>query len=494
MQKLLMKQSLLISILTVLVFSFFWRFGNYNERWTLSQDQARDGIIGFHMVQNFTLPLIGPPSSAGMFSFGPYYYWLIALFTLIIPVVNGPWIGFTLLSILTVVVFYFIGDKLLCRLAGVIFALIAEFSAELIFHSTDMLNPIPLSLTSALVILFIILLIDHKKIFYSFLVGLFIGISINFHLQAIGLLIILPLISLINSFHTVQKVNVFLLSIVGLVVSFIPLIIFNGLNQNILFTNIWQFIFANNNSSGVENNLITDLFIFWPQFWGQVIAHNNWLGYIFIILFLIALVIATGKKLNKSLYILGLTLLFQFLFIYIYSGVRSPVYLIVFQSFFIFLSGWIIFQFQFIHKYLSLLLLIILLMITLPANIKTFQNNNSQISIISSIKEKIDLEIFTDVKILSDQNSNMISLPLYYLYKKENKISESGIEIIVCENKLVKTEDGITEKWSCPVDITPIAETDTYKIYKKDSLSTEQQEQFTEIKSEEIYNSLYTNY
>lgn len=489
-----MKDKKILLIISIIILgACFWRFINYGERWTLSQDQARDGIIGLHMVQNFTLPLIGPPSSAGAFSFGPYYYWLIALFTLLIPVINGSWIGFTLLSLLTVVVFYFIGEKLLCKLAGVIFALIAGFSSELIFHSSDMLNPIPLSLTSALIILFIILLIDHKKIFYSFLVGLFIGISINFHFQAIGLLIILPLISLINNFHTIQRVKIFLLSITGLFVSFIPLTIFNAIHQNILFSNIWRFFYTNKNSSGVENNLITDLFIFWPQFWGQVLAHNNWIGYIFIVLFLIALVIATGSKINKSLYVLGITLVFQFLFMYIYSGVRSPVYLVVFQSFFIFLSGWIIFQFQFIHKYISLLLLIILLMITLPANIKITQNNNSQISPILSLKEKVN-SIDNSFKIFGDDNSHMLSLPLYYLFAKEHKISNIGTEIIACEKKLIKDSDRITEKWSCPIDVPVIAEVDNYRIYRKDSLNIEQQKQFKEVKSEEVYSWLYTNY
>lgn len=98
----------------VLFFDVFWRFVNYPNRWTLNQDQARDAIIGLYTLTQKTLPLIGPPSSAGAFSFGPIYYWLIALFTAVIPISPfGPWIGFTLLSAASVIIFYFFGRNLL---------------------------------------------------------------------------------------------------------------------------------------------------------------------------------------------------------------------------------------------------------------------------------------------------------------------------------------------------------------------------------------------
>jgi hypothetical protein len=494
-QKIIHHKLELLILLVVITTSLFFRFANYGERWTLSQDQARDGIIGLHMVQNFTLPLIGPPSSAGTFSFGPFYYWMIGLFTLIIPLVNGPWIGFTLLSVFTPVIFYYIGKSFGQKIYGLIFGLLASFCSELVFHSTDMLNPVPLSFFVALLILCIIQLIDKKKIMYTSIIGFIVGICINFHFQALGLVIVLPVISFINTYKLKQRLSIFALSVIGFIASFIPLIIFNFSHQNILFSNILNFIFGKQVSSGVENSLITDIIFFWPQLWGQTIAHLPVLGYVFILLFLVALVFALGDKktVNKSFYSIGIIFLFQIIFMYIYQGVRSPIYLIVFHSFFIFFLGWIVLNFYHFNKYLGIGLCIAILLITLPANIAIVRNNGSQVSTIVTVKKQID-STDRNVQILSDENSRMLALPLYYLYSKENTISESGTELIACEKKLIKDSDGVTEKWSCPIEITPIAETENYKVYKRESLSSEQQKQFSEIKSEEIYSWLYTHY
>lgn len=481
----------------VILFSLFWRFANYNERWTLSQDQARDGIIGLHMVENFTLPLVGPPSSAGNFSFGPYYYWLIALFTLIIPVVNGSWIGFTLLSVGTSILFFYIGKQFAGNIMGLLFGIITAFSSELIFHSTDMLNPIPISFLVALLFLLIIKLVDHRNIIYSLFIGFIIGLSINFHLQALGLLTVIPIISIFNTFNKNNKLKVLGLSLFGLFISFIPLLIFNFSHQNILLNYIYSFIFGGQTSSGVENNIFSDLVFFWPQLWGQTIAHFPLLGYIFILLLLFAGVFSIGEKktLTKSFYVIGITFLFQVLFLLVYQGVRSPVYLIVFHSFFVFLLGWILLNFYNFNKYIGLGVFIVILLITVPANIKIVKNNGSQISTIMSIKEQIDQTLNnSDVYVLNDQSSNMLSLPIYYLYKKENRVYENGNRIVLCENKLIKTSDGITEKWSCPIEVPVIAEYDKYKVYAQEKLSNDLQEVFLEMDSTSIYNSLFKTY
>ena len=73
----------------VLFSAIFWRFTNYSNRWTLSQDQARDAIIALEAIKEKGLPLLGPPSSAGPFSFGPTYYFLIIFFTILSSIVSS---------------------------------------------------------------------------------------------------------------------------------------------------------------------------------------------------------------------------------------------------------------------------------------------------------------------------------------------------------------------------------------------------------------------
>ncbi len=212
-------------------------------------------------------------------------------------------------------------------------------------------------------------------------------------------------------------------------------------------------------------------------------------------LFLLALVNATGnfKNLRKSFYVIGITFLLQIVFLFVYQGVRSPIYLIVFHSFFIFFGGWIILNLYQMNKYFGITILFIVLALTVPANLLITKDNGSQISTILSLKNQIDRKA-ADVLLLSDQNSSMLSLPLYYLYAKGNRISENGMHIILCENKLVKDSDGITEKWSCPMDVPVIAEEKQYKVYESTVLSEEQKNRFNRIKSEEVYSWLENNY
>lgn len=51
-------------LLVIVLFASFWRFYNYENRWTLHQDQARDAVIGLYAIEIRQLPLLGPPSSA----------------------------------------------------------------------------------------------------------------------------------------------------------------------------------------------------------------------------------------------------------------------------------------------------------------------------------------------------------------------------------------------------------------------------------------------
>lgn len=481
---------LLFLIGIVLIFSLFWRFVNFGQRWTLSQDQARDGIIGLYSISYAVFPLVGPPSSAGSFSFGPYYYWLIILFTLIIPAVNGPWIGFTLLSASTTLIFFGLGYLNGGKSAGFIYGMLSAFSSGLIFHSPDMLNPVPVALLTSLAFLFIYLLVDKKKIFFAFWTGLILGIAVNFHYQALGLLIMVPLIPIFSGLDLRKKFYILFLGILGTLTSFLPLIYFNFTHQNILFTNFLKFLIGGPNGAGNGNSFLNDIFVFWPKFWGETLINIPLSGYFFLLLFFTALFLKFGNKKNfdKSFYIISIAAIFQVIFLFIYRGVRLPVYLIVFQPFFVYLTGWSIWILFKTKRYIGAGILIVIILVSIPGNWQIVNNNQSQAADIFSLKSSIDGKISGPVKIYSDEKSNMVALPLYYLYLEENRISESGQEIFVCENRIIYGGDASESKWSCPEDLPVIAEKNNFKTYRKDKLTPGFTP--TELNQEKIYNWL----
>src|SRR5579859_7282680 len=81
--------ALLIAILTL---ALFLRFYNFTNRYSLGSETVRDAFVGIIGAQQLQLPLVGPFSSFGQFTFGPWYWWELIFFTLIAKTVFSPWI------------------------------------------------------------------------------------------------------------------------------------------------------------------------------------------------------------------------------------------------------------------------------------------------------------------------------------------------------------------------------------------------------------------
>src|SRR3989344_393208 len=81
----LLKNETKILLLAILIIVLVLRFYNYENRWGLAYDQARDVIVTHEALLRQTLPLIGPFSASGPFVFGPYWYWFNMLLAIIAP-------------------------------------------------------------------------------------------------------------------------------------------------------------------------------------------------------------------------------------------------------------------------------------------------------------------------------------------------------------------------------------------------------------------------
>jgi 4-amino-4-deoxy-L-arabinose transferase-like glycosyltransferase len=498
------KRNLLILSLIILC-AIFLRFINYDNRWTLSQDQARDAIIGYISLQNQTLPLVGPPSSVGNFSFGPFYYWLIVLFSLLGQgLINAPWIGFTVLSLIPVILFYFIGKDLGDSKLGLILATVAAFASAPIFHSVDMLNPIPLIWSVSFVLFCLVKLLKKPQVIYALLLGLAIGLSINFHYQAFGLLVIPLVIIALGKFSNNKKLQIFILSFLGVLITFIPLIIFNFQNEGKLLTNLLGFSASGGPTLRSIPGFFKDLGVFWPQFFGEVLVFKQNLGYLFYAVFLsTGYFIWKNKTVNRSWLIILVILLIQAIILRIYNGVRAPVYLLTFHPFIIFLTGFSIWFLWNKKNNLGPIFLTIFLALSSYSNLEIIKGYTVK-PLIYETKKIVDEKHRESIDFYTKKDSGMISLPLYYLLLKENRLSEngykqslkpetqvSGYRIGVCNDKVLDTG-----KSFCPIDIAPFFSKENFAIYDLNTTDFNkiQELEFERLTQQEIYSWLTDYY
>lgn len=478
-------------IFLVLFSAFSWRFINYSERWTLSQDQARDAIIGLEAIKERSLPLMGPPSSAGAFSFGPTYYWLIILFTLLTPnLVFGPWIGFTLLSFTSVLLFYMIGKSLGGKYLALILGLIASFTSSDVFNAPDMLNPMPIGFLTTLSFISAIYLIEKQKIFYSLILGLSVGLAINFHLQALGLLTFFPLCIFLNNFNFKQKLKVVFGLICGLITAFAPLIYFDFNNKGVWINSIFQYLTVGQNKFNNSLSLINEIATFWPNFSGEIIFNNQSLGYLIIVIFIVSLMLVLRQKpiAKKSVQIILISLLLQIVALHFYKGPRMPVYLISFHPYFIFFLGFSVWE---IWKFQRILAVFLLLFILTWQSISNYQiiNTGSQVQKVLKIKAELKSKIKPPYDIYSYPSSFNISLPLFYLLQKEGKISENGVKIGVCDHYINRSENLTDYDENCPSNENIIISEENLRIYDLKNASN-----LFKITPEKIYSWIYDNY
>ena len=99
---------------------------------SIGQVQGREAIIGIEGARQKQAPLVGGFSSAGPFTWGPWFYYQMILFTVIFPTFYSPWIYMGIAYLLTILILFKIGVELKDKNLGLILALLGTFSPDLI--------------------------------------------------------------------------------------------------------------------------------------------------------------------------------------------------------------------------------------------------------------------------------------------------------------------------------------------------------------------------
>ena len=324
------KYQILVGLILLLALSL--RFYNFFDRWGLGNDEARDVAIAREALARHEIPLIGSFSSAGPFVFGPFFYWYIMLSYMLVPFVyTAPWILLELIGVGTVVILMYCAKKIAGNNFALVVGLLAATSPQLVVRSLLLGQHSFIAPLAALMILFLLFLIEKKKLIFAFLMGVAIGAAINFHTQAINLLIFSPVIFFIPGITWRYKIIGFLVTLAGVLLSLSPLIIWDAPQQFANFRNILDYLLIGQHRIYVPNSWRLFLFNYLPHYWAFVVGGKEFIS--LILMSLVGLLIPLAiyrRKFPNILFYLLIPFAILLLVNRYYKGERSESYLIYF--------------------------------------------------------------------------------------------------------------------------------------------------------------------
>ena len=420
-----------ISIFLIIVLAGILRFYNYENRWGLAYDQARDVIVAREALKLFQLPLIGPFSSAGEFVYGPQWFWILMVFVGIYPFsVITPWIIQTLLYVGVVGLAIIIGKDIHSKKLGLILGFLTAISTSQVSHATNLTSPSMVGIFAFVAIYFFVRYIKTGFIKNAFWMAFIVGTSINIHFQSIGLLVLVPISFILDKNKNLKKL--FYL-VGGTIVPFIPLIFFDITNNFFESRNWIEYILHGQYAIYIPNRWLTYVGVYWPSSWIKVIGGIEFLGYVVPILFSIFIAINIFRK-NLSRVMFGLIFSFFSIFLMLryYRGERIDSNLIFLHPFILIFTGWVILKTLKLNHFAGLALALVIIIFTLKMDLIQIKNADNFAAILAQEWREDLIKTFPNKKFsVYDYQYKHVhkSLPLVLFLEDKNKIDDEGLRI-----------------------------------------------------------------
>lgn len=417
-------------ILLILLLGALLRFYDFPNRYSISGDSARDAMVAFESASRLQLPLTGPFSSLGSFTFGPWYFWIISMGALVLRFAFAPWLLITLSSIFTVYLMYKIGTQVFNQKTGLTLAFITAISPFQNITSTGLTNPNITAFFSALSIyLFLRSFRSKNPKTLPFFFGLILGISVTIHYSVAGLLPLAPALLLRSN----QKISSFIKSIGGILAAFTPTLLFELNNNWFNLKNIIYYYQVGQYNIYVPNRWLFYIRDFWPGFLAEFFGLHIYIAVpLTLAIIAISLYLIYRKKFSLTLLILTIILAINFLILRYYRGERSYGYLqylypllITFLGIFI---NYILTQFK--SKYTIIALISAFFLVTFINTAPKFERSYKNATIIemsNAIIENFPSEKFMLYQCESYSYDNIYGMTLYL--EKLNKIDPNGRKI-----------------------------------------------------------------
>lgn len=416
-----------IILLIIIFLGIFLRFYNTPLRYSLGDDSSRDALIALSGSTQLQLPLIGPFSSLGPFTFGPWYYIQLIIFTMVTRFMYAPWIFMGICSVLCIFIMYKIGEILENKILGLLLAFLVAISPVQILTAVTLSNPWIVSLYATLSI-WIFLKISKEPIsnWWSLLLGIILGIGINSH-YSMAALLVLPLIYF---FYKPKQYISFFFICLGIFISFIPLLFFDLQNNWYNLRNISYTYMHMKERIYVANSWTIYIRNFWPYYWSETIGVPMVIGTGIMIASVVAVGIAFAKKRLSILLILLLIAFFiDFIQLRYYGGERFISYLQYLQPFVFIFTGYLLFQISKIRYglYGICFLLGILCFFVMPENLNKFTATALEVNVYETtnfIREKYPSK---KIALYNCKEYNYTKMQaILYILSAENRIDKSG--------------------------------------------------------------------
>lgn len=420
-------------LLGILLLATLLRFYNFPNRYGFDSDAIRDVNVAYYAATHFFFPLTGPFSSAGPFTFGPFYYYFLSFSYYLFPSAFAPWILISILSVVTVFVMYKAGEALGGKVLGYITGLLAALSASEIQSGTGVsnLNFVPF-LSAVSLFLLLIIIQDKKKIWSwaSFLLGVSLGLCINMHYQSAGLLVFPVIVLLYKGIANWRKIVLFS---VGIFLTAIPLLVFNLLHnwhtvRGILYS--YEYV---RKAIYVPNSWSIYLKSFWPALWANMLGVPVWMGILFMALCIGLFLFKVWKKQYSFLsIILIIGFMINFISLRYYWGERHFVYFEYLQPLVILFSAYVLyFLYKLVGKNVLIPLILLLGIVIFINDIPLLQSDGSHMQYIADVRQltkqypQKQFHIF-----VCNTAKNKASAQTYaYLLSYNHKLSPSGVQI-----------------------------------------------------------------
>lgn len=430
------KKTFFILLFLITALGFFLRFWNYSERFGLAYDQAHDVLVAREAIRQGKIPLLGPFSSAGPFQTSGTWYWLLMLPTFIYPQsILSPWIFLTVCSVALIIGMGLFGKWIEDEWFGLLIAFLTAVSTAQIAQSVNLTNQTPIPIFAFLAIACAMVYLRKKDIFSAFGLGLFSSLAASIHLQGVALAFLVLWTFLLAGRR--QKVTAFITAIIGAVLPFLPIFIWDTRNGFVNTKNMWYYYRIDQFNISLDvlgRRWLTYLSDFWPREWAHVIGGNPVIAVgIAVLAVLLFVGFLAKKKLKKEWLLLFLSF---FCMVVLVRYMRVPIFasFITFaHPFVLLISAWVIHQAFKFNRVIGIVFLLIILTGSLWKTqrevftpVVNWTAKNSE-EIIKVLESKYPGERFSVYDLNYGETRRSVPLVLYL--DEKNLLSDSGRRI-----------------------------------------------------------------
>lgn len=422
------------------VLAVFFRTYNYIDRVNIHSDNAWELQVVRYAFDNLRIPEVGPFSSAGPFFYGPWYFWIFMVMTVVPLGFLTHWYLMTILSFVFIYLVFWIGKEVGGKWVGAISALYAAVSTAAVDNSFSIWSPALIPFLVALSLVFLIRFSKKRKFLDLFLLSFNVSLSITIHFQSVLIspiliaAVILVFLQKPNKSHLVKSL---LLVIIGFVIPFLPLIWWDIRHNWYDSTSLAVYLLVDQYKIWVPNRWLTYAGSYWPQTWAEIIGGSKYVGG-FVIGLVAFFCVLRFKKFKEytTFYLVALTFLFEVILFRYYRGERFYYYSLFAQPAVLVLTAFVTYELFKVRRLAGITLGTILTLLTFNKSLVNLKDVEIPLSHIQAAKIEI-YNTYPDKKFDVYGcifNGTRVSHPTAVSMYMDGRNTQDGVKIGMCEN------------------------------------------------------------